>query len=433
MSTSNRVVVTGIGIISPLGIGVETVRDALLAKKSGIDHIKLLAATALPGNVAGECAAFTEEAAKKEYLKAQRKSIKLMCREIALGVASANLAIGQSAMHLETINHDRLGIEFGANQMYSPTMDLQDGAFASASDTNQFQFDEWGGAGLERMDPLWLLKYLPNMPACHIGINADARGPNNSLTMAEATSNNVLAEALGIIRLGRADIMLAGTTGSRVHEVKALHARIWGGLADCGDAPPATWCRPFDATRCGQVVGEGACTFVLETEAHAQSRGATIIGELLGAGSSCVLGKNGTPDCRQAMANAMRSALRMAGVDPADIGHINAHGLATKDMDIAEAAAIHDVFGAAAEKVPVTAIKSYLGNSGSACGNLELAASLIGLRQGLIPATLNFATSDPDCRLNVVHGEHLATTNKLFLSINVTCIGQAAAVVLAGR
>lgn len=433
MSTSsNRVVITGAGVISPIGIGVDKFGESVSQKRSGISTVERLAATALPHNVAGEVKDFTDKAAKKEYLKAQRKSIKIMCREIQLGVASAHIALTQSEIDLEAIDHERLGVEFGANQMFSPPEVLAGGAFACEKDL-QFQFDDWGEKGLPQMEPLWLLKYLPNMPACHIGIHADARGPNNSLTMAEASGNIVLGEAFRIISSGRADMMLAGSTGTRIHAVKSLHAALWDQLADYGDdSDPSTWCRPFDAGRRGQVVGEGACTLILEDEQHAKARGATIIGEILGAGSSCVMSRDGEPNQRQALANAMRMAIADAGLVPSDIGHIHAHGLASTETDVAEAGAIADVFGDSAATVPVTALKSYIGNSGAACGTLELTASLISVNQGVIPAVLNFASADENCPLNVVHGEHAPTSNKTVLNVNVTSNGQSAAIVACG-
>ena len=426
-----RVVISGVGIISPIGIGVASVWDSLQAQRNGVTRIERLAATAVPGHVGGEAKGFTEETAKKLYLKAQRKSIKIMCREIQLGVAAANLAIEDGALNLETIDHDRLGIEFGANQMFSPPATLGDPCFA-ASPNGDFEFDQWGPAGMGKMEPLWLLKYLPNMPACHIGIHADARGPNNSLTLAEASGNSAIGEALRIIQGNRADMMLAGTCGGRIHPVKSLHAALYERLADFGDAEPATWCRPFDATRRGQVVGEGACVFVMEEEAHAQARGAKILGTILGTGSSCSVERDGRPNYRQAINNAVRIALRDAGLTAADIGHINAHGLGDPIVDIEEAAAIGDIFGDRAASIPVTAAKSFLGNSGAACGMLELAMSLIAMQQGFIPATANYANPDPQCPLNVVHGELAQVTNKVMLKINVTGNAQAAAVIACG-
>ncbi|MEO1998475.1 MAG: beta-ketoacyl synthase N-terminal-like domain-containing protein, partial [Planctomycetaceae bacterium] len=232
--------------------------------------------------------------------------------------------------------------------------------------------------------------------------------------------------AAAIITRGRADAMIAGTTGTRLHPVKTMHAKMWDQLAD----EPAEFerrCRPFDLDRCGQVVGEGACSFLLEDESHARARGAEILGVLLGAGSSCVQRSSGTPDCGQALVNAMHVALANADLQPSDIGHVNANGLSTTEGDKVEARALQEVFGD--DGPPVTALKSYLGNAGSGCGTLELAGSLLGLKHGVVPATLNYDTPDPECPIHVVHGQPAATTNKVVLSINVTRCGQASALI----
>lgn len=441
---SKRVLITGAGVLSPLGIGLDDFWSAISEHRSGIAPIERLSYTALPSNVGGECKDIISDKSARGYLtKPQKKSKKVMCREILLGVISANLCIDQSRLDVDTegaIDHERLGIEFGANQMFSPPEVLGEGLYATDADGNLtvcnedggFRFDEWGTHGIASMDPLWLLKYLPNMPACHIGIRADARGPNNSLTLAEASGNSVMGEAFRIIRNGRADMMLCGSTGSRIHAVKCMHAGLWDELAEYDDADPSTWCRPFDSFRNGQVAGEGACTFLFEEEDHAKARGAEVLGTVLGTGSSCVLSTDGTPDNSAALANAMSSALRSADIGPSDVGHINAHGLGEKQSDVDEAQAIKAVFGEAASTVPVTAMKSLLGNSGAACGTLELAASLVGLKNGVVPATINCDSPDEDCGLNIVRDEHLPIQNKLVLNVNVTANGQAAAMVVCG-
>ena len=173
MSDKKRVVITGAGIVSPIGIGRDEFWDGIAAGKSGVSKIDLLSGSALPGHVAGECKDFTDTSAKKQYLTAQRKSIKVMCREIQLGVASAHLALANSELDIAAIDHERLGVDFGANQMFSTPDVLSEGVFRCDED-RKFNFDRWGDEGLAGMEPLWLLKYLPNMPACHIGIHADA-------------------------------------------------------------------------------------------------------------------------------------------------------------------------------------------------------------------------------------------------------------------
>jgi 3-oxoacyl-[acyl-carrier-protein] synthase II len=279
------------------------------------------------------------------------------------------------------------------------------------------------------MEPLWLLKYLPNMPACHISIALDARGPSNSITLDEASGNAAVGEGHRIVSRGHADVVVAGTTGARLHPMQSIHAAMWDEIAE-EDGPPETWSKPFDKHRTGQVVGEGAGTFVLEEESHARGRGATVYGEVLGFGSACVADRDGTPRPRRALALAMQAALRDAGLTPDDVGHVNAHGLGSRKTDQAEAAAIHDVFGSRGSTVPVTALKSYLGNAGPGCGTQELAASLLALRHGFVPPTLNYRTPDADCLLNVVHGERLATDNPVVLKLNVTRMGQATALVV---
>ena len=428
-----RVVITGLGILSPLGIGVGPFWKNLAAGKSGLSTVALMSYSAAPRNVGGEVKEFTEKSAKKTYLTQQRKSIKVMCREIQMGVASASLAMENSGLSSDDVDPERFGVDFGANLMFSPPEVLTDACWLCVKEGDpdrRFQYDRWGGIGLPGMQPLWLLRYLPNMPACHIGISADARGPNNSITLDEASGNLALGEASRIILRDQADVMIAGTTGTRLHPVKTLHAALWDELANSNEAPQ-TWCRPFDLNRKGQVLGEGACSFILEEESHARNRGAKVLGSILGIGSSCVADRGGKPRVSQALVNAMRAALRDADLQPEEIGHLNAHGLGTKRTDLEETQAIQEVFGRYSRILPVTALKSFLGNSGSGCGTLELAGSLLALQHGVVPATLNYETPDPACALNVVHGEPLPVSNRRMMNVNVTRMGQASALIVS--
>lgn len=425
-----RILITGMGILSPIGIGIEAFQDSLMSGKSGIKKSELYSCLAAPDTCVAEVSDFNDSTIKKQYLKQQRRSLKVMCREIQLGVASANLAMDDSGIDLESLDSERFGIEFGANLMLSPPEVLH-GACVASSTGDKFEFERWGSDGLPKMEPLWLLRYLPNMPACHIGIIMDAQGPSNSITQAEASGNLVLGEAQRVLERGWADVMVAGVTGTRVHEVKSIHAKLWDQLAD-SPADFVKRSRPFDKDRNGQVVGEAACSLLLEEESHAKARGAKVWGELLGTGASCVISRDGAINTRMAIANAIKAALKRAGVEAGDIGHINAHGLGDSEFDVVEFQAIQDVFGEKATEVPVTALKSYFGNSGSACGIVEASGSLVGLQQGVIPATLNYETADPDCPLNIVRNEPLPTDNKLFLNISTTTFGQASASVICG-
>lgn len=425
------VVITGMGIFSPLGIGIEPFWESLAAGKSGIHKVDLFPGFAAPDQVGGAVTEFTEESARKVYLKDHRKNLKAMCREIQLGVASAMQALANSGLDLSAINHERLGVEFGASLMFSAPDILASACAACAEhEGHRFEFAEWGSLGFPKMEPLWLLRYLPNMPACHISIGSDARGPSNSLTMDDASGNVVISEACRIIKRGAADVMITGVTGATMHPIKTMHLELFHDLART-PAEPERRCRPFDLHRAGRVVAEGTCTLILESRQHAEGRGAKIWGRVLGSGMATVTDAKGNADYRRALVGAMKSALKSAGLSPAEIGHINAHGLGMPDVDVFEAQAIQDVFGPErGQEVPVTALKSFLGNAGAGSGLQELAGSILGLSRGVIPFTLNYETPDPNCPLNVVHKEPMSTRNKIVLNVNVTRIGQASAAIL---
>lgn len=430
-STSARdVVITGIGIVSPIGIGRAAAWSSLSEGRTGIKKVRLYPFIGTPDCVGGEVSDFDEESAKKIHLKALRKNIKVMCRDIQLGVASALQAVDDAGLTPGVVAPGRIGVDFGANLMSSPPEVLAGAAAKSMSEIggrSQFDFDKWGELGISGMEPLWLLRYLPNMPGCHIGIAVDARGPNNSITHDEASGGLAIAEAATIIRRNRADVMITGTTGTRLQAAKACQYSKWDQLAQ---GPAESRCRPFDRDRSGEVLAEASCTLILEAREHAEARGAKIWGTILGFGSSTVLGRDGKADDATAVYQAGSIALQNAGVKSADLGHINACAAGNVVRDQQEAAGLRRLLGDRADAVPVTAIKSYMGSAGSGSALCELAASLLGLDAGLIPRTLNFAAADSAAPLKVVHGEHLQTSNKVFLKTSVTRMGQASAVVV---
>ncbi|MEX2026824.1 MAG: beta-ketoacyl synthase N-terminal-like domain-containing protein, partial [Pirellulaceae bacterium] len=272
------------------------------------------------------------------------------------------------------------------------------------------------------------LKYLPNLPAAHIAIFNDLHGPNNSLTIREASANQAIAEAYCTIERGHADVMIAGATGTRVHPGRTLHVVLQEQIAeDCQD--PATMSRPFDKNRTGQVIGEGAAAIILEESSHAEKRGAKILGEVIGYGSSSVSNIRGIGDLYQTARNALTQALRTSKLSPDGVGHVNAHGLATLHSDREEARAIRDVFDGRKTPVPVVAPKSYFGNLGAAGGAVELIASVLSLNQGRLFRTLNYETPDPACPINVVakDGEPAGDS---FINLNLTPQGQGSAIVV---
>jgi len=424
-TSTKRVVITGIGLMSPIGIGREAFVESLRTGKSGVHTVSGYAAPA-----AGAVEEFTEDIARKTWLKAQRKNVKVMSRDVQLGVAGALVASEDAGLTTESVPRNRIGVEFGANLMLTPPGDFSEPAVACANQQGSFDYNNWGTTGLSKMEPLWMLKYLPNMPACHVGIATDSQGPNNSITQDEVSGLLALGEAAAILRRGTVDVMIAGATGNTLHATKAIYNRFGWRYSDAKEPVAEKSVKPFDRNRHGCTIAEAGCGIILEEESFAKGRGATILGTVLGCGSSCVAEPGGKANIRLAVANAMRAALRQSGLSPADIGHVNAHGFGTIDGDQSEAEAIHDVFGERGESIPVVALKGFLGNPGAAGGLLELAASVLLLQDGEIPYTINCDNPDPECRLNIVTGSPQRIDNRVVMNISYTLIGQASACIV---
>jgi 3-oxoacyl-[acyl-carrier-protein] synthase II len=431
-ASKRRVVITGLGVICPLGNSATEMWDALCAGRSGVETLTVLPPIGDLVTFAGQCKNFTGEIEEfgeleKEIKKSIRKALKVMCRETMMAVASAQQAMTDAKATPGAIDPERAGIVYGSDYMLSPPEDFTSAMKKCGAAEGKFSYSDWGQAGIGDMDPLWMLKYLPNMPASHIAILNDLRGPNNSLTLREVSSMMAVREAMQTIQRGHADLMVAGSTGTRVHSFKTVHAIQSEQMANPG-SEPAKASRPFDADRTGMVVGEGAGAIVLEEYESAKKRGATIYAEVVGSGSSIVTNSKLEPNIKQALANAARAAFAEAKISGGELGHVNAHGLGTKQGDADEATALVEVLNGSASSVPVVAAKSYFGNLGAGSGIVELAASALALYHDKLFATLNYATPDPACPLNVTRQNGSAGGS--FLKLSVTPQAQAAAVVV---
>lgn len=431
--SSRRVVITGLGVICPLGNTKEALWEGLVSGRSGVAPLRSLPGHGLPMSFGGEARDFTgliDDFGKLEgeTKKAVRKALKLMCRECQMGVAAAQRAISDAAVAPEHHDPERCGVVFGADYMLSQPEELAPGFSHCTDERRHFDFSRWGVEGLGQLSPLWLLKYLPNMPASHVAIYNDFRGPNNSITLREAAGNLSIGEAARYIQRGDADLMVAGATGTRVHPMKVVHSAQQEEIAANGVAPERA-SRPFDLRRTGMVVGEGAGVVVLESLESAQARGATIYAEILGSNSSVVADRRGVARRDAALANVIRGALRDGGLTTEAVGHIHAHGLSTRTSDSDEARAIREAFGARADELPVTAAKSYFGNLGAGSGVVELIASVLALRAGRLFSVLNFESPDPDCPIRVAQGTDISAGDS-FLNLSVTPQGQASAVLV---
>lgn len=418
MTRNREIVITALGVVSPIGIGAEAFWDALMTGRSGVRRLEQFAEITHRAPIAGEVADFEP----KKHVRV-RKSLKVMSRDIQIGFAAADQACQSQRSASAPFDPERTGVVYGADMIPLDLEELESTCRACIVD-GQFQHDLWGQTAMKELYPLWMLKYLPNMSACHIGIALDLRGPNNSLLLEEVSSLAALCEAARVIDRGQADVMITGGASSRLQAMSWVHEQ---GLqySRRGDDPAAA-CRPFDRGRDGQVNGEGAAAFVLQTRASAEARGQRPLARVLGFAETF----EPVPKDRLIQGDAIRRAIRQtlerSGLRPADVGHVNAHGMSSDWDDQVEARAIRDTLG----DVPVTAPKSYFGNLAAAGGAVEMAVSLLAFQHGQVPATLNYEEPDPACPVNVVRGQPLRTDNPVCLVLNHSRQGRAVAVAL---
>jgi 3-oxoacyl-[acyl-carrier-protein] synthase II len=434
LGSERRVVITGLGCVTPLGDTADRFWNSLAQGQGAVRPIEAFPVEGLPNQVGAEVRGFdflkSPALAKARFIKDLRKSRKYMARDIQLCVAAAQLAMVDAGLDGGGVDPTRIGIDLGAG-LISSELDELAPAIAQASASNGvFDFQTWGRESIGVIEPIWLLKYLPNMLACHISILMDCQGPSNTITEADASSNLAIAEAARIIARGKADVMVSGGADSKIHPLSFVRLALQHNMSRW-EGDPAGACRPFDLRRDGTVPGEGAGILILEEREHALRRGARIHGELLGAGSGCDAMPSGGLDPEgSGTAIAIAAALREAGLDASGIGHINAHGSGSRVGDLAEARAFHRVFGRVVP--PVTGFKGHIGTLASGCGAVELIGSLVGVNRGLIPPVLNCDEPDPACALDIVRGDPRPARQATFVNTNITPNGQAAALVVRG-
>ncbi len=414
-----EVVVTGVGMVSPIGIGREQFWASLVHGSSGVRLIRQFDTSPMPVRIGGEVEDFQPAA----YVS-KRKSLKLMSRDAQLGVAASTLACHDAGLIRGVMAPERLGVVLGADRI---SLDLEECAptYQACLVERGFDFSRWA-QGMTKTFPLLFLKVLPNMIASHVAIEHDARGPNNTIHQGELSGLLAVVEACRTIQRGAADAMIVGGASSQLNPFDWIRHCATGGLSRRQD-DPADVLRPFDARRDGQVWGEGAGAVILESRRHAEARGAEIRARVL-ASISVWQPPARANESPCGLARVIAEAVRRSGVQPDELGHVNAHGLSTVEDDRFESRALVD----AVPNVPVFAPKSYFGNLGSAAGAVELAASVLALESGLVPATLNYRQPDPECPIRAIAGEPLRPRSATALTINWTRMGQATAVVLGG-
>lgn len=424
-----RVVITGMGLVCPLGIGLDVAWSALAEGRGAVRKLEAFAVDGLPNDVGAEVPAFDPKAlAVPRHKKPLAKSLRVMARDIQLAVSAAEMAFADAGLADGGYDPTRIGVDLGAGLISTELDELAPAISHASRPDGSFDYGVYGREGIPEIPPLWLLKYLPNMPACHVSILWDCQGPSNSITEAEAASLVAMGEATRIISKGRADLMVSGGADSKIHPLSLVRMSLLGQMSRWKGEPSGA-CRPFDARREGWVPGEGAGILILEERGHALARGARVYGEILGFGSGCDARPGGGLDDRgTGLEVAVRAALNDAGISPSEVGHVNAHGAGTVACDAAEAKALERVFGKA---MPITAMKGSIGNLVSGAGAVELIGSLLGVNHGLIPPILN--CDEPAFDLDFVRGRPRPTANPIFVKANITRHGQAAAVVVRGN
>ncbi len=419
MPNELEVVITGLGVVSPIGIGLDAYWASMRERRSGVRPFSLLQGTEMPVRFGGEIADFDA----KQYVT-PRKSLKVMSREIQTGFAAASFAMEHAGLGPQAIDPDRFGVVYGCEMLYGPLDELMD-AYQRCKVDGTMNPQLWADHFMTNIYPLWMLKYLPNMTACHVGIAHDARGPNNTISHGEVSSLLAMIEATHVLQRGQADVMIVGGCGSRLNLVPILY-RSDSNLSH-REHDPTRASRPFDAQRDGLVNGEGAAAFILETRDHAERRGATVWATIRGSGNSYEADLPSQPANGAAIRRSIAQALAESQLEARDIGHVNAHGVSTVAGDQREAQAIRDCLG----EVPVTAPKSFFGHLGAGSGAVEMLASILAMHYDEVPITLNYETPDPACPVNVIHDQPLTHARPIAMILNQAGPGQAAALVLS--
>ncbi|HUP03258.1 MAG TPA: beta-ketoacyl-ACP synthase II [Bryobacteraceae bacterium] len=379
---SRRVVVTGVGLLTPLGIGSDASWQALLAGKSGIGRITQFDPSAFSCQIAGEVKGFNPS----DYI--EKKEIKKMGRFIQFAIAAADFALKHSGLKVTAENEERVGVYIGSGI----------GGFEVIEREHQTLLEH----GPRRISPFFIPATINNLASGHVSIRSGAKGPNSATATACTTSAHSIGDSYRMIERGDADAMICGGTEAAVTPMGVGGFAAMRALSTRNDDPERA-SRPWDLNRDGFVVGEGAGILVLEELESARSRGANVLAELVGYGMSAdAFHVTAPPDNGDGAFRVMRSALRDASIDADRIDYINAHGTSTEVGDRAETAAIKRAFGDHAYKMAVSSTKSMTGHLLGGAGGIEAGITVLAIQHQIAPPTMNYETPDPQCDLDYV-------------------------------
>jgi len=404
---TNRVVITGMGIVCPLGNDVETLWKNILACKSGVAKATIFDASTFPTTFDAEVKGYNfAKYTKNPHLHKHGN------RGSGFAIGATAQACKQAGIDIETdqpddgIDRDRLGIYLGAGEG-SVDNDVFFAALVQAWNTgkNEMDWGRWAEVAFGRMNPMRELEQEPNMPAAHIAMLTGARGPTRSCLTACAASTQAVGEAMMLIRKGDADVMIAGGAHSMIHPLGLTGFNRLTALSTRNDSPE-TASRPFSASRDGFILGEGSAILILESLTSAKKRGAEILAEVVGYGSSSDAFRvtDMHEEARGAI-QAMTAALVDAGVSYKDVDYINTHGTSTAENDSIETKAIKAVFKEEAKNTPASSVKSMFGHLIAATGAAELITCVLAIRDNILPPTINLIDRDPELDLDYVPNE----------------------------
>lgn len=391
-----RVVITGMGWVTPLGAEVDAVWQRVLAGESGIGPISIFDAANFPTKIAGEVRDWTVADAGEDPADWAH-----CARHTRFAIGAAKQAVSDSGILDRPLDPTRFGVYLGSGEG-PQDFDRFSRMMVGSLDGNRLDVARFTQLGLELLHPVAELEQEPNMPASHLASYFNAQGPNLNCLTACAASSQAVGEAVEIIRRGDADVMLSGGAHSMIHPFGVTGFNLLGALSTSNDNP-ATASRPFDRNRNGFVLSEGAAMLVLESLEHAQARGAKIYGELVGYGSTADAFRitDAHPEGRGA-AKCLELTLADAGWNVPDVHYINAHGTSTGVNDKVETLAIRRACGDYATQVPISSTKSMLGHLIAAAGATELMICLLAIRDNVLPPTINYETPDPECDLDYI-------------------------------
>ena len=423
MANERRVVITGCGVATPFGVGVESLWDGLTSGKSGIRKIEAYD----PGGFDSVLGAEVPELKTRDYIpKNYRKSVKVMARDIELAVACAYEAVKDAGLVTKciidrgesegpvTICPTRFGANIGAGLICADIQELAGSLQTSGNhDTLEFDFKQWGQEGMTTLTPLWLLKFLPNMLGCHVTIVHDAQAPSNTITCGEASSHLAIGEAYRTIARGAADVCMCGGAESKMIPMSVMRQQVMGRLVSGHDDTPDQACKPFGSDTDGMVAGEGGGLLILEELESAKARGARIYCEVAGFGAASKITSWHEPDpSGRALSLAIKNALADADLSPDQVNLLCTMGTGINRYDEGELAGIRTAFDDR-KNIPAIANKGAVGMGGAGCGSIDLAATTMAMHHNTIPPSKNassaqtggllqFAESDPvDARIDV--------------------------------